>query len=758
MCLKYFYIDNIKFNYDLEFDILNPKNRWKLNAPLIEYLETLGITIPHYCYHKNLSIAGNCRMCLIELKKSPKPIVSCAMNAKSSLAANIEIYTNSPLVKKARENIMEFLLLNHPLDCPICDQGGECDLQDQSLFFGIAKKRFYNFRRVVINKNIGPIVKTVMTRCIHCTRCVRFATEIAGIQNLGVFGRGVHSEIGTYINQIFQSELSGNIIDICPVGALTSKPYPFNTRTWELKTINSIDFSDGFGLNIQIFLKNNNIIKILPGYNSKENNNSWISNKTRFAFDGMFTSDRKVAKTITSGKNKVVTINTWEEIFESLIYTIYFYDHLNRHFFKTNQITFIIDENVSLETINLLHLILKKFSFFKIKKINTTKLCNDFEANLQISNATNDKLLQQVDVCLLIGTNPRYEGTHLNLKLKKRVSQGNFKLFTFNNLTDLTFPAISLGNNFKTLKAIIEGNHFISQDIKGAKQLLVVFNSNIFGRHDAKSITNLIDCLKKNTTAYKNKWDGVNFIRLNLNSAGLNLISNCENLNYSDLKSSSLLYFINVNLDSNKLKKLIDLNLLNYKTNLNVNNIIIEQSNKKVNNFFSVLKSYKHYYFPNNVFFENTESFINTEGTFKKAIKIVSSKKNTKDDNQLLRKLYSMLNKINYINQLKCNQTIQFNTKNSLNLKNFTRIFSLNTTNLSKLSYYVSKKNNQSFNLINTNFNQTKQYLNNTMLKKIINDFYIDSNDLYTKHSPTMIDCSNQFRKEMTSFEQHSLT
>jgi NADH dehydrogenase (ubiquinone) Fe-S protein 1 len=168
-------------------------------------------------------------MCLVELKNSPKPIVSCAMNAKSCLA-NGDIFTNSALVKKARENILEFLLLNHPLDCPICDQGGECDLQDQSLFFGLSKKRFYNFKRIVINKNIGPIVKTVMTRCIHCTRCVRFAAEIAGVENIGMFGRGLHSEIGTYVEKIFQSELSGNVIDLCPVGALTSKPYPFISR------------------------------------------------------------------------------------------------------------------------------------------------------------------------------------------------------------------------------------------------------------------------------------------------------------------------------------------------------------------------------------------------------------------------------------------------------------------------------------------------------------------------------------------------
>lgn len=191
---------------------------------LITYLINKGITIPHYCYHNELSIAGNCRVCLVELKNSPKPIVSCAINAKSCLLNN-EIYYDSVLVKKARENILEFLLLNHPVDCPICDQGGECDLQDQSLFYGFTKKRFYKFKRVVHDKNLGPIVKTVMTRCIHCTRCVRFATEIAGTEELGVFGRGSHSEIGTYIDKILLSELSGNVIDLCPVGCVTLKHY-----------------------------------------------------------------------------------------------------------------------------------------------------------------------------------------------------------------------------------------------------------------------------------------------------------------------------------------------------------------------------------------------------------------------------------------------------------------------------------------------------------------------------------------------------
>lgn len=201
-------------------------NKTKINnkVSLIAYLIANGISIPHYCYHNDLSIAGNCRVCLVELKNSMKPIVSCATNAKTVLYNN-SIYYDSALIKKARENILEFLLLNHPLDCPICDQGGDCDLQDQSLFFGFTKRRFYKFKRIVSDKDLGPIVKTVMTRCIHCTRCVRFAAEIAGIRDLGVFGRGNDSEIGTYINKVMSSELSGNVIDLCPVGNLTKKIY-----------------------------------------------------------------------------------------------------------------------------------------------------------------------------------------------------------------------------------------------------------------------------------------------------------------------------------------------------------------------------------------------------------------------------------------------------------------------------------------------------------------------------------------------------
>ena len=378
--LKYFHVNNVKFNYVLEFQSNHKNDYWKQNAPLIEYCETIGINIPHYCYHKSLSISGNCRMCLIELKNSPKPIVSCAMSAKSCLN-NGEIFTNSPLVKKARENVLEFLLLNHPLDCPICDQGGECDLQDQSLFFGITKKRFYNFKRVVTDKNIGPIVKTVMTRCIHCTRCVRFASEIAGTDDLGMFGRGLDSEIGTYVTKTFQSELSGNIIDLCPVGALTSKPYPFVSRSWELKSVSSIDFSDGFGTNIQVSLKNNQIVKITPEYDSNANITDWISDKTRFAFDGMFSPERILKGFLVTGSEKTVLSNTWKLLLDEIILTLYFQDHLNKHFLDTKKLYIIFGDNVSLEVLSLLMIFSKKYSFIKFRRSENNLYNNNLETS-----------------------------------------------------------------------------------------------------------------------------------------------------------------------------------------------------------------------------------------------------------------------------------------------------------------------------------------------------------------------------------------
>ena len=249
---------------------------------VLQACEIAGAEVPRFCFHDRLSIAGNCRMCLVEMDKSPKPIASCAM----PVAEGMVIHTATAKVKKAREGVMEFLLINHPLDCPICDQGGECDLQDQAMAYGRSRNRFLENKRAVKEKDLGPLVKTVMTRCIHCTRCIRFATEVAGVPELGATGRGEDMEVGTYVERLLTSELSGNIIDLCPVGALTSKPYAFTARSWELRKTESVDVLDAVGSNIRVDTRGREVMRVLPRLNEAVNE-EWISDKTRFAVDGL---------------------------------------------------------------------------------------------------------------------------------------------------------------------------------------------------------------------------------------------------------------------------------------------------------------------------------------------------------------------------------------------------------------------------------------------------------------------------------------
>ncbi|HET6222716.1 MAG TPA: NADH-quinone oxidoreductase subunit NuoG, partial [Dongiaceae bacterium] len=277
---------------------------------VLQACELAGAEIPRFCYHERLSVAGNCRMCLVEMEKSPKPIASCAM----PVAEGMVIKTDTPLVKKARHGVMEFLLINHPLDCPICDQGGECDLQDQAMAYGFGRSRYQENKRAVLDKNFGPLVKTIMTRCIHCTRCVRFATEVAGVEELGATGRGEHMEIGTYVEKALSSELSGNIIDLCPVGALTSKPYAFMARPWELKKTESIDVLDAVGSNIRVDARGNEVMRVLPRLN-EDINEEWISDKTRFACDGLRSQrlDRPYVR--RDGKLQPAT---WQEAFTAI--------------------------------------------------------------------------------------------------------------------------------------------------------------------------------------------------------------------------------------------------------------------------------------------------------------------------------------------------------------------------------------------------------------------------------------------------------
>lgn len=755
--IKYFYINNQKFNYNLEFQNNHTNNYWKHNAPLIEYCETLGINIPHYCYHKNLSISGNCRMCLVELKNSPKPMVSCAMSAKSCLN-NSEIFTDSPLVKKARENIMEFLLLNHPLDCPICDQGGECDLQDQSLYFGITKKRFYNFKRIVTDKNIGPVVKTVMTRCIHCTRCVRFSTEIAGTEDLGMFGRGLKSEIGTYVSKTFQSELSGNVIDLCPVGALTSKPYPFLSRSWELKTINSIDFSDGFGIDLQVSLKNNKVVKINPGYNSELKTNPWISDKTRFSFDGMFSPERILKGFIKFGRNSSKTSKKWKTLMSEIISTIYFQDHLNKHFFKNKNLIVIFNNNISLEVLTLLTMFSKKYKFIKLRKFERQEPNVNLESDFLMKPKIGDSLLNS-NLCLLIGLNSRYEGSQLNLKLRKRLTKGDFKLLTLGPSKDLTFPSLNLGTGLNNLKKIAEGNSPICQIFTESKQPVFIVSSSIFDRTDSNSIMLILKLLSSKLKNFHFNWNNINILNSSLNETGVKYLNCFKTVSDKDFLTNSGFYFINTNPNTLNFQKLIKLKLLNY-INTNTNNwpnYIFEQ-NYGIHSSVSKIvnktnKIYNYINLPNNVFFESTGTFLTTEGTFKTTVKFISTKNQTKEDWQIIRKIFSTSSKITFLFNNKNNFKLSFNMIKFNKFKLFTKILYTATNCLDKTLLTSFNNNITLFNKKTlTKFKHPKTKFFSTKFKIWINDFYVGGLDSYSLHSATMINCSKTLRIEKNNF------
>lgn len=744
--MKYFYINNIKYNYSLEFNNKFSQNLWKHKVSLIEYFETLGIHIPHYCYHKSLSISGNCRMCLIELKNSPKPIVSCSLNAKSSLT-NAEIYTNSPLVKKARENIMEFLLINHPLDCPICDQGGECDLQDQSLFLGFVKKRFYNYKRIVTNKNLGPIVKTVMTRCIHCTRCVRFSEEIAGTSSLGMFSRGVTSEVGTYINSFFNSELAGNSIDLCPVGALTAKPYPFVSRNWELKKFDSIDFSDGFGSDLKVFLKNNKIVKIVPNFSQDIGEINWISDKTRFFFDGLFSPDHFLKVGLFNNQKNCFVESNWNIIFNEIILILYFFDHINKHLYKFKPLYIVINNNLSIELLNLLNILSKKFEFIQLRKVAEFNFNNNLERDFLLNFDTSNVKLDEIDLLLLLGVNTRYESSFLNLKLRKRFLKGNLKVLSLSSILDLTFKNSYLGLNVNLIKNISEGTNFQCQNfVKNKSKTAVLYNSEFLKRKDSNG---LIECLKSLNL-------NLNFLNLSLSESTLNYLNKYKTLNLIDLSNFTGLYFINVQNNLSILHKLMNLNLLNYVENADITpKIFINQNNGIINKFMKTL-SYKLNFMsfinlPNSTFYETTGTYFNAKGFIKKNYKFLSLKKTIKEDWKIIRNLISSSLSINFSLNNYSNKTVFFSFSTFIYLKKYISFLytaSNNFFNLTNLFF----SSTDSFTKIQNLYKNPKIKYMETKIQLWLNDFFLGGKDNISNLSVTMMKCSKVLREYSTNF------
>lgn len=713
---------------------------------LISYLISNGITIPHYCYHNDLSVAGNCRVCLIELKNSPKPVVSCGISAKSCLLNN-KVYYDSVLLKKARENILEFLLLNHPVDCPICDQGGECDLQEQSLFFGFTKKRFYKFKRVVSDKDLGPVVKTVMTRCIHCTRCVRFATEVAGVEDLGVFSRGVGSEIGTYVDKIFLSELSGNVVDLCPVGALTLKSFPFALRRWDVATYNSIDITDSFGQDTRVYVNKNQIIKIEPQF-SNTSSYTWLTDKGRQFFDSMFSDT--VGKSASLKSFPAKTTKQWRILFKTVTENFYIFNICN--FKTTNKHYFIIlFENVSLEILNLLFLVSQIHPFIKIKRAENLKINTNLESNFQIDSATEKSKLSFSSLCLLIGTNTRYEGSYLNLKLRQRYFKGNFKLISVGSLIDLTFPISFLGSQISHLKTLTEGNHIFCKEIINSKNPILLTNTETLKRNDVQKLLSIVKTFKY-TNILSKIWDGCNVLNSSLYETGFHLLTSFSFLTFKDLLSFNSLYMINTNLNNvSNLKKITESKLIFHKSPRKMfdKNLLISQSFDSPSVPNSFLKFKKYVYLPNNIFFENQETFINTEGFIKRTTKLIYRKK-TKNDWKLLRKF---IKSFRFKNNIIDKNLISCNTKDISSFKIFINFQYYATQTLTNLNFYLGTKN-QKFSIYKK-FNVFKRRpikFFNTQLSYWLNDFYTGGKDTFCQNSLLLVRCSTNNKLQLTNF------
>ena len=441
---------------ETKFFVNNNTCHAKENSTILQACETVGVYIPRFCYSDALSIAGNCRMCLVEIEKSPKLMPACAIK----ISPDIKVYTKTNLVKKTRENILEFLLINHPLDCPICDQGGECDLQDQANTFGSDRGRFYEYKRSMQDKNGGPLIKTIMTRCIHCTRCIRFATEIAGKEVYGTSGRGKGMEVGTYIDATFDSELSGNVIDLCPVGALTSKPYAFTVRPWELKNIESIDIFDGIGSNIRIDIRGTELMRILPKANSYINQ-QWITDKARFSYDGL-QNQRLETPMIKNSSNTFIAIS-WKQALFALTQKLIK--------FKPKNICTVIGEFVDQETTltvkNCMHQLgISKLFLQQHTNSLTSNLNLDFRSNYILNKRLNSlEGPLSPDFILLIGTNTRYEASLLNIRLRQLYIKKDVKIVSIGQPLDLTYKHKHLGNGINTLNDLAQGSHLFTSPL-----------------------------------------------------------------------------------------------------------------------------------------------------------------------------------------------------------------------------------------------------------------------------------------------------
>lgn len=497
---------------------------------LIQACETFGFSIPRFCYHQKLSIAGNCRMCLVEVENAVKPVASCAVVQMP----NMSIFTDSAVTKKAREAVMEFLLLNHPLDCPICDQGGECDLQDQSLLFGNDRSRFYGYKRAVANKNVGPLVKMVMTRCIHCTRCVRFASDIAGVQDLGVTGRGSAMEIGTYIEKAMKSELSGNVIDLCPVGALTSKPYAFTARPWEVQSVDSIDTSDSLGSNITVQVIGSKIMRVLPKANDSINGD-WITDRARFSYDGITSLSRELEPSLYINLNQhfpgqLESTFSPEQISDLRV--------LQRETFDDSFKMALIGEGSDVEELVKFKIMYNRnynlhqtsrpdlVPFFSSENLQSVSVNSDFRHLYRLNTFLTN--LNKASFTLVVGSDLRTENPIIHSLISSRLRTGDFSVNYIGSFIDSKIGMSQLGNTVGQLYNLFNGTSWICHPLAQTLYPSILIGNSKSGYLAQSFFTKQLASLSVYTNLFKSTvqskvsntalWCGLGFLGHSANS------------------------------------------------------------------------------------------------------------------------------------------------------------------------------------------------------------------------------------------------
>jgi len=650
---------------------------------VLQVCEKAGVEIPRFCYHEKLSIAGNCRMCLVEIEKSPKPVASCAMPATEGM----NIKTNTKFVEKARKGVMEFLLANHPLDCPVCDQGGECDLQDQSMFYGVDKSRYKENKRDVPEKNMGPLIKTQMTRCIHCTRCVRFATEVAGVTEIGAIGRGEDMQITTYLEQSMQSELSANVVDLCPVGALTSKPYVFEARPWELKKTESIDVMDAIGSNIRVDTYGWEVKRILPRLN-EDINEEWISDKTRYACDGLLNQRLDTPYIKYNGKFEKAT---WNEVFNII----------NSKFKNTDKekICGISGDLINMETLYIFKEFFNKTlgSYNIESRSDHTYLNPDKRENYLFSSSI--KGIEESDFIFLIGSNPRYEATILNARIRKSYLQNKTKIISLNDVGDLTYPYEALDGSIENIKNITEDKHKISKLIKEAKKPLIIFGQSALKISSAKYLFESIKSFLNKNNKISKEWNSLNVISENASSVG----SFDLGLYKTEDGSNEVLK----DLENNKFEIVYLLGQDNLRFNKQNEFIIYQGSHgDKGAEMADII-------LPGAAYTEQNGYFTNLEGKLQKAYKASYPPEESKEDWLIINELAEVMN-----------HRKLFNDKDELD-----------SSLINQINLYIEKNNSkQIMNITELNFE-------NEFLKIDNKDYYYSN--VIARASKTMFECKN---------------